>query len=263
MNLDNIQSPEIIISGNDTVEVKFYTLIPETFSEKKPEISYADFFVSASNEEPDDQFQKAVLINGNNSWDGKVSNLKYFIKRDQNFSLAYAKEILSKYKAEFDTLPNVLYNFYKTKILFNDVVKNLIYTSDPRASAEYVQFPNETLKLKGGDCDDLSVLFSSLLESVGVETALVDYQETTGIRHVNILINTGLKPADARLIAENDTKYFLRKNEEDNDEIWIPVETTSLNSFNSAWNIGVEKFNKEAIGDLGIAKGTVQIIDIY
>jgi len=263
MNMDNIQSPEIIISGNDTVEVKFYTLIPETFSEKRPEISYADFFVSASNDEPDDQFQKAVLINGNNSWDGKVSNLRYFIKRDQNFSLVYAKDILSKYKAEFDTLSSVLYNFFKTKILFIEVVKNLIYTSDPRASAEYVQFPNETLKLKGGDCDDLSVLFCSLLESVGVETALVDYKETTGIRHVNILVNTGLKPEQANLITENDTKYFLRKNEIGNDEIWIPVETTSLDNFNSAWSVGVEKFNKEAIGDLGIAKGTVQIIDIY
>lgn len=263
MNSDNIQSPEVMISGNDTAEVKFYTLIPETFSEKKPEISYADFYVSVSNDEPDDQFQKAVLINGDNSWDGKVSNLKYFIKRDQNFSVAYAKEILGKYKAELDTLPNVLYNFYKTKILFNEVVKSLVYTSDPRASAEYVQFPNETLKLKGGDCDDLSVLFSSLLESIGIETALVDYKDTTSIRHVNILVNTGLKPEEARLITENDTKYFLRKNEKGNEEIWIPVETTSLNNFNNAWNIGVEKFNKEVIGDLGIAKGTVQIVDIY
>ena len=262
MNPDNIQSPEIMISGNDTVEVKFYTLVPETFSEKKPEISYADFYVSTSNDEPDDQFQKAVLINGNNSWDGIVSNLKYFIKRDQNFSLAYVKGIISKYKAELDTLPNVLYNFYKTKILFNEVVKNLIYTSDPRASAEYVQFPNETLKLKGGDCDDLSVLFCSLLESIGIETALLDYKETTGIRHVNILVNTGLKPGEATLITQNDTKYFLRKNDDGNEEIWIPVETTSLDNFNNAWNIGVDKFNKEAIGNLGIARGTVQIIDI-
>ena len=263
MNSANIQSPEIMISGKDTVEVKFYTLIPETFSEKKPEISYADFFISVSNDEPDDQFQKAVLINGNNSWDGRVSNLKYFIKRDQKFSLTYAKEILSKYKTEFDTLPNVLYSFSKTKILFNEVVKNLIYTSDPRASAEYVQFPNETLTLKGGDCDDLSVLFCSLLESVGIETALIDYKETSGIRHVSILVNTNLKPEEAKLITGNDTKYFMRKNEDGNEEIWIPIETTSLDNFNNAWNIGVEKFNKEAIGNLGIAKGTVQIIDIY
>ncbi len=263
INADNIQSPEIIISGNDTVEVHFFTLIPESVSKSKTEISYADFYVSVSGDEPDDQLQKAVLVNGNNSWDGNVSNLKYFIKKDLNFSLNYSKEILSNYKTQLDTLPNNLSDFYKTKIIFNEVVKKLVYTSDPRASAEYVQFPNETIKLKGGDCDDLSVLVSSLLESVGIETALVDYKNVEGIRHVNVLVNTKLKPEEANLITENDTRYFLRKNEDGEDEIWIPVETTSLNNFDEAWYAGVEKFNDEALQKLGLAKRRIEIIDIY
>ena len=263
INSDNIQSPEIMISGNDTVEVHFFTLIPETLIKSKTEISYADFFVTVSGDEPDDQFQKAVLVNGSNSWDGNVSNLKYFIKRDLTFSLNYSKEILGNYKTQFDTIPNQLTDFYKAKIIFNELVKNLVYTSDPRASSEYVQFPNETLKLKGGDCDDLSVLFSSLLESVGIETALVDYKNDSSIRHVNVLVNTKLKPQEAKLITENDTRYFLRKNENEEDEVWIPVETTSLNNFDNAWNMGVEKFNEEALHKLGLAKRTVEIIDIY
>jgi hypothetical protein len=263
INSDNIQSPEIFISGSDTVEVQFFTLIPETLSKSKTEISYADFYVSVSGNEPDDQFQKAVLVNGSNSWDGNVSNLKYFIKKDLNFSFNYSKEILSNYKTQLDTLPNNLSNFYKTKTIFNELVKTLIYTSDPRASAEYVQFPNETIKLKGGDCDDLSVLFSSLLENAGIETALVDYKTIEGIRHVNVLVNTKLKPEEAKLITENDTRYFLRKNENGEDEAWIPVETTSLNNFEEAWYAGVEKFNKEALQKLGLAKRRVEIIDIY
>ncbi len=263
INPVNIQSPEIIISGSDTIEVEFFTLIPDSYKKSKPEISYADFYVSVSGDEPDDEVQKAVLVNGSNSWDGNVSNLKYFIKKDLNFSLNYAKEILSNYKIELDSLQINLEDFYQTKILFNEVIKNLIYASDPRVSAEYVQFPSETIKIKGGDCDDLSVLFSSLLESVGIETALVDYKAVEGLRHVNVLVNTRLKPGEAYLITENDTKYFIRKNETGQDEIWIPVETTSLNDFNTAWNIGVEKFNREAIQELGIAKRTVEIIDIY
>jgi len=263
INPVNIHSPEIVISGSDTIEVEFFTLIPDSFKKNKPEITYADFYVSVSGDEPDDQFQKAVLVNGSNSWDGTVSNLKYFIKKDLNFSLNYAKEILSNYKTELDSLQNNLGNFYQTKILFNEVVKNLIYVSDPRVSAEYVQFPSETIKIKGGDCDDLSVMFSSLLESIGIETALVDYKAIEGLRHVNVLVNTGLKPGAAYLITENDAKYFIRKNETGQDEIWIPVETTSLNDFNTAWNIGTEKFNREAIQELGIAKRTVEIIDIY
>ncbi|HSP86523.1 MAG TPA: transglutaminase domain-containing protein, partial [Ignavibacteriaceae bacterium] len=167
------------------------------------------------------------------------------------------------YKNELDTLPYNLSDFFKTKIIYNELVKNLVYTSDPRASAEYVQFPNETIKLKGGDCDDLSVLFSSVLESSGIETALVDYKADDGIRHVNVLVNTKLNPDEAALITENDTKYFLRKNENSEDEIWIPVETTSLNNFDEAWNAGVEKFNEEAFQKFGLAKRSVEIIDIY
>lgn len=262
INQEDIQSPEIIISGMDTIEVQFYTLIPESYSSNKTEISYADFYVSVSGNDADDQFQKAVLVKGSNAWDGKVSNLKYFIRKDMNYSMNYSREILSKHKTLLDTVPFELLHFYKTKIIFNETVKDLIYTSDPRASAEYVQFPNETIKLKGGDCDDLSVLFSSLLESVGVETALVDYK-ADDLRHVNILVNTKLKPEEAKLISENDNRYILRKNEFGTDEVWLPVEVTSLSYFDEAWSKGVEKFNKEALNNFGLVKGLVEIIDIY
>jgi hypothetical protein len=262
INNNNIQSPEIYLAGKDTAEVKFYALIPEKLNKVRTEISYADFYVSVSGEEPEDQFQKAVLLNSSNSWDGNVSNLKYFIKKDPSFSLNFTRKIFSRYKKELDTLANNLQEFYKMKIIFNEAVKELVYTSDPRASAEYVQFPLETIKLKGGDCDDLSVLFSSLYESAGIETALVDYKTNGEIRHVNILVNTNLDPEDAKLITENDSRFFLRKNDAGKDKVWIPVEITDLNGFNKAWNSGVEKFNKEALQKLGIATGKVKIIDI-
>ena len=59
------------------------------------------------------------------------------------------------------------------------------------------------------------------------------------------------------------SKYFIRKNEQGNDEIWIPIETTSLTDFDEAWNVGVEKFNREAVNNLGLAAGKVEIIDVY
>jgi hypothetical protein len=175
----------------------------------------------------------------------------------------YAKSVLSDKKAVLDTLPIALENFYKAKILFNEFVRHLVYTSDPRATGEYVQFPNQTFELKGGDCDDLSVGYSSLLESVGIQTALVDYKANGKVRHVNLLFNTKLSPNQAKLLTNNDTKYFIRKNADGSDEIWVPVETTSLTDFETAWKLGAEKFNKEAISELGIAKDKVNIIDIY
>ncbi|HEY7750981.1 MAG TPA: hypothetical protein VH917_01725 [Ignavibacteriaceae bacterium] len=257
-----IQSPEIQIAPFDTIRIPFYTIIPGNYSSGKTVLSYADFYISVSSEEPDDQLQKAILVNGVNAWDGKVINLRYFIKRDFEFSMAYSKKILSDNKSMLDTIPAMLLPFYKAKLLFDDFVKRIVYTSDPRASAEYVQFPKQTIELKGGDCDDLSVCYSSMLESVGIESALVDYQSNGKIRHVHTLFNTTLTPEQASFITSNDTKYFLRKNTTGQDEIWIPVETTSLTDFETAWRIGVEKFNKEAINDLGIATEKVQIIDV-
>jgi len=263
VNEENIQSPVSTIAPHDTVQVPFYIIIPESYSSEKVELSYANFYLFTIADQPDDQFQKAVLVNSINSWDGRVSNLRYFIKKDLDFSMNHAKAVLSDNKAVLDTLLLAMGNFYKAKILFNEYVANLVYISDPRATGEYVQFPHQTFELKGGDCDDLSVGYSSLLESVGIQTALVDYKSNGKVRHVNLLFNTMLSPNQAKLLTNNDTKYFIRESVDGTDEIWLPVEVTSLTDFETAWKLGAEKFNKEAISELGIAKGKVNIIDIY
>jgi hypothetical protein len=263
LNNDKIESPLVNIPPKDTVEIPFYTIIPSKYEKEKAGISYADFYLTTSQNNEDDKLQKPILINGINAWDGKVYNLRYFVKHDYEYSMNFAKEIVSKYKSELDTLSYVLSIFYKSKIIFNNLVKNLVYTSSPRSAQDYVQFPHETISLKGGNCDDLSVCYSSLLESVGIQTAFVDYKPINGIGHVNVLINTQLSPEQAKLITDNENKYIVRKNELGISEVWIPIETTSLTNFSTAWNLGAEKFNDDAINNLGIAKGLVQIVDVY
>ena len=78
---DQIQSPPQTLSPGDTAKVPFYLIIPDKYVIDKATLSYADFYVTASSNEPDAQLQKATLINGMNSWDGNVANLRYFIKR--------------------------------------------------------------------------------------------------------------------------------------------------------------------------------------
>jgi len=56
--------------------------------------------------------------------------------------------------------------------LYRYVVENYDYYSDPRSS-EFIQPPSETLKIKGGDCEDLTILLSSLLENLGIKTYIV------------------------------------------------------------------------------------------
>ena len=263
INNNYIQSPIVTIQPKDTALVPFFTVPSDSYNKQKAEISQAYFMLTTSGEEPDDKIQAPILINGVNSWDGGVSNLRYFIKKDIDYSMGFSKNILSNNKKLLDTIRYSLSSFYKAKYVFNDFVKELVYVSDPRATTEYVQFPNETVKLRGGDCDDLSVCYSSLLESVGIETALVDYKNNDEIRHVTVLFNTNLTPDDAKLITENDTKYFIRKDENGADEVWIPVETTSLTDFDYAWETGADKFFNEAIKNFGLATGKVEIIDVY
>ncbi|MBL1213170.1 MAG: hypothetical protein D8M61_07480 [Ignavibacteriae bacterium] len=264
INDDIIYSPTIHIAGKDSAVIPFFTII-HSKSEKigKREIGEANFYLTTESSNPDDEIQKPVLINDHNAWDGKVINLRYFVQNDIEFSHYLAKDILSEKKDSLIKVPSLLSNFEKIKILFNEFSKNMIYVSDPRASVERVQFPSETMKIKGGDCDDLSVSLSSLLESVGIQTAFVDFKEPDGVSHVNLLVNTGLPPQHSSLITNNDKKYFIRKNVTGKEEVWIPIETTSQRDFYESWEIASEKFHDQAVNKLGLVKGSVEIIDVY
>lgn len=262
LNFQSVQSESVTLMPNDTAEVKFYTIVPENYSSNKSEIFAANFYLFAGDDEPDDYFQKPLLVQGINAWDGRVSHLKYFIKKDISLMGETAKSILRQEKSLLDTTSGMLSNFYKSRIIFNEIVKDLVYVSDPRATADYVQFPAQTLNVKGGDCDDLSVLYSALLQSVGIETALVDYRANEEERHVNVLVNTGMSPDLAQIITGNDKKYIVRADEKGNLETWIIIETTSLTDFNTAWETGAAKFQKEAVSNYGLVKGSVDIVDI-
>jgi transglutaminase-like putative cysteine protease len=58
------------------------------------------------------------------------------------------------------------------KSIFYFVQQNFNYLNDPLAF-EYYKTPQESLKSKSGDCDDGSILLSSLLQSIGLRTRFV------------------------------------------------------------------------------------------
>src|SRR5690606_35808829 len=63
INNENIQSPSLEIQPGDTIDIPFYTIIPENISKEKIEITYADFYLTVSEDAPDDNFQKPLIIN--------------------------------------------------------------------------------------------------------------------------------------------------------------------------------------------------------
>lgn len=115
-----------------------------------------------------------------------------------------------------------------------EVDPNNPFTEVKEDQVDYVQFGRETLKLKSGDCDDLSVLFSAALENLGVETAILDVPG-----HLLMMFNTGLPQENRDLISAQDDLLAIH-----DGEVWIPLEVTMIaNSFAEAWGEGARKYH--------------------
>lgn len=122
---------------------------------------------------------------------------------------------------------------------------NVIYQPDPvlpygvaRAGMDNVKdkvyLARDTLQRGSGDCDDLTVLFCSLLESIGIESGYMIMDD-----HIFPVFNTKEKArayADLNPSREMTIPY--------NDELWVPVEMTLLGqtNFYEAWEKGIANY---------------------
>lgn len=79
-----------------------------------------------------------------------------------------------------------------------------------------VHFPRTTLKLKSGNCADLTALYASILEGAGLHTALLDYPA-----HIALMFDTGA--TDAREVGLPE-EYLIKYN----NTWWVGVETTMI-----------------------------------
>jgi hypothetical protein len=100
--------------------------------------------------------------------------------------------------------------------VFRYVVDNYKYYSDPR-DKELIQSPYETMSVKGGDCEDFSILMNSMLENIGLKTYLVlsdnhAYSLVCGIKtdelrkyvDISLLKKYASQDLDGEIIYEND-----------------------------------------------------------
>ncbi|HEX9007359.1 MAG TPA: hypothetical protein VF889_08685 [Bacteroidota bacterium] len=213
--------------------------------------------------EEEDRSQTRVVVRGRNDWDGNAESLRFFVRPADPEVLRTTRDILL---ASRDSLAaGGLELFSKARALFNAFAGKLVYVNDPKLTADYVQYPDETLRLHGGDCDDMTVCFASLLGSIGIATAFVDVvpPDNPGDAHIYLLFDTGLDPKYASNIAQNPKRYVVRKDRDGKETVWIPVETTVImKGFDEAWNRGAEEQYQNAEVDLGLAKGWVHIVDV-
>jgi len=121
-----------------------------------------------------------------------------------------------------------------------------IYQKDPTSPFDAAQenplvidkvsLPRNTLKRGTGDCDDLTALYCSLLESVGIETSFIT---TPG--HIYAAFNTKEQARNYQQIHPDKSRTLNI-----DGELWVPVEITLIGTagFEQAWEVGAEEFNK-------------------
>ncbi len=92
-----------------------------------------------------------------------------------------------------------------------------------------VCYPGETLLSRTGDCDDLSVLCTAVLEAARIPTALV-----VGSSHILFLLDSGIRAADLSETPFNPGTVVVWKG-----RVWLPIESTDFarpgSNFASAW----------------------------
>ena len=121
-----------------------------------------------------------------------------------------------------------------------------IYQKDPTSPFDAAQenplvidkvsLPRNTLKRGTGDCDDLTALYCSLMETVGIQTAFIT---TPG--HIYAAFNTKEEARNYQQIHPDKSRTLNI-----NGELWVPVEITLIGTsgFADAWEVGAEEFNK-------------------
>lgn len=130
---------------------------------------------------------------------------------------------------------NITLAVYLQKIMDRYGIKYKTDSNFPRKDLDIIQYPHELLKSRQGDCDDITVLYASLLESLGIQTALVDIP-----LHIFLLFDTGIHETRALKLCCPGDQYVIIDN-----YVWLPLETTILNeSFLEAWHRGAAQYHE-------------------
>ena len=105
--------------------------------------------------------------------------------------------------------------------------------SSDAGAVDYLQFPHQTLQNLGGGCDDLSILYTALLQAVGVNTAFI-----TIPGHIFMAFDSGLTYEEALKVFRNPQELIRWEG-----QAWIPVEITLVQEgFLKAWQTGANQW---------------------
>ncbi|AEF84021.1 putative tetratricopeptide TPR_2 repeat protein [Treponema primitia ZAS-2] len=157
-----------------------------------------------------------------------AQGVERFLRENPSRFSATPKNILLA-AALFETL-----NLYGINYVV-DPSSSFIELSENASALDSLNYPYQTLFYRGGDCDDLSILFCSLLEALGIESAFV-----TVPGHIYIAFDVGVLPEDDAVNKGQPVKGAI----EQEGRLWLPVEITIPHGgFLNAVEIGAQEWN--------------------
>jgi tetratricopeptide (TPR) repeat protein len=180
------------------------------------------------------------------TWDDDRRAAAFVTAKDPEV-LRFSKRVEGLVREQGSTAVNL--TFRKAMGVFEAMgLYGMVYAVDPKTPYEelsksdkaldYLQFPAQSLGYKAGDCDDLSILYCALLESLAVETAFI-----TVPGHIYMAFSLGMKPEEAKGLFLNpgDLVYI-------GETSWVPVEITMVQSgFLEAWARGAREWREATI----------------
>lgn len=211
------------------------------------------------------EFSAQLVVHNRNAWNGEVDKLGFFVTPDNKDILNFTRTLVDKMNV---SERKELEYFKKAQVIFDELQKKgIYYHRDPNIpfyKDDRVQYALETIRIGSGDCDDLVVLYTSLLESLGINTAFIEVKDPKkDIAHLYLMFDSGLHVNQGNLISSNEKRYVIRELSSNQKSIWIPVETTLIESgFEEAWKAGATEYLQEGVLRNGIAEGWVKIFDV-
>jgi hypothetical protein len=183
------------------------------------------------------------------TWDDNRKAAAYVTSKDPgvlNFARGVSSYIRSKEsRAICDNLVTAM-AFHEALDLYG-----LNYSPNPKTpyeevskqkdAVDFLQFPKETFQYKAGDCSDLSILYASLFEAVGIDAAFI-----TIPGHIFIAFDTALATDQAPRELIPTSQFIAYKN-----RAWVPIEVTDIhNGFVDAWQLGAKEWTENKAKDL-------------
>jgi len=211
------------------------------------------------------QVSAEIMVHNRNAWNGEIDKLGFFVTPDDEKVLQLSRKFIREQKAGDSTAAG---NLPAAKTIFEALGKmGLQYQRDPNIpfyKDDRVQFAVETVNLRHGDCDDLVVLYASLLEGAGINTAFVEVKDPQKeMAHLYLLFDSGLTASAGSLISSNEKRFIVRENARGQSIIWIPIETTLVaRGFEEAWKAGALEYLQDGVVRQGLAENWVKVIDV-